>query len=149
MNAVFRSALAVAMAACAVSACGGSGPSNAGVPSGLCATVAPPKLLYPAPGQTAIPDSGLDVYFGYPVDPSTAWSVPSLTPAGGGQTLTGEPYTLPSPGPTNPPGLLPLPAGDTYYVSHFTTLATSTTYGVSVTNTLCNQSFSLGSFTTM
>ncbi|HEV3153339.1 MAG TPA: hypothetical protein VGZ02_06030 [Candidatus Baltobacteraceae bacterium] len=134
---------ALSLAAAGLAACGGA----TGVLKGACASVAPPALLYPASSTTGVPDGNLDIWVGYPENPSTAFSAPALT-SPGIASVNGTAWLPPSPGPTNPPGLLTLPANDQYWTSGILALAPSTTYTVTVTNTLCNQTFSLGSFTT-
>lgn len=112
-----------------------------------CASLAPPALLWPPPSSGGNPDGNLDLWIGYAADPAGIFGLPSLT-ATGQPTVAGTPWTAPSPGPTNPPGLLPLPPTDQYWTSGVPALAKSTTYTVNVTNTICSQTFDLGSFTT-
>ena len=137
--------LALALGCIAVSACGGGGSTM----TGGCTSLAPPVMLYPAPSATGVPDGNLDIWVGYATNPSIAWSVPSLsTGPGVPPVIAGTPWTPPSPGPTNPPGLLPLPDGDSYWTSGIGALPAATAFTVNVTNLACAQSFSLGSFTT-
>ncbi|HZZ66089.1 MAG TPA: hypothetical protein VFE17_11355 [Candidatus Baltobacteraceae bacterium] len=139
----------------AAAACGGgsqsptSNPSPTADPSPTgCTSIAPPALLYPAPSSTGQPDGNLDVWVGYPTNPSPEFSGPTLS-ANGQPTVTGPAWAPPSPGPTNPPGIAPLPSGDSPWISGIAALAPSTTYSVQVTNTTCNQTYTLGSFTTL
>lgn len=139
-----RIVLAVlSVAAISVTACGGATSAL----KAACTSVAPPALLYPATSSTGVPDGNIDIWVGYIQNPAIVFSSPTLI-APGIASVTGTSWLPPSPGPTNPPGLLPLPTGDTYWTSGILALAPSTMYTVNVTNTPCNQTFSLGSFTT-
>ena len=137
--------IALVLVATVLAAC--SGNSNL-APPGSCTSVAPPVLLYPAPGATGVPVvANLQLYFGYPSNPGPTFAVPSLTANNGNPTITGSPYALPSPGPT-PPGSLPPPANTQSFVSTISGYAAGTTYTVNVTNTACNATYALGSFST-
>lgn len=125
-----------------ISACGGSGPP----PNTACTSVAPPQLVYPAPGATAIPASLFDLYVSYPNNPSVAFDPPMLTPANFNGNVTGGPWTMPSPGPTPPGSANPTMGPE--WVSAIPPLSAATTYAVNVTNSACHQTYTLGSFTT-
>ena len=133
----------LSLAAIALAACGGATTAL----KGACTSVAPPAMLYPPPSSAAVPDGNFEVWVGYIQNPAIIFSAPVLS-APGIASVNGTSWLAPSPGPTNPPGLLELPAGDTYWTSDILALAPSTTYTVNVTNTLCSQTYSLGSFTT-
>lgn len=129
-----------------IAACGGS--TNAPGGTSNCAA-AVPALLYPAPNSTGVPDGNFDVYIGYAGNPAGVVGPPALL-AGGAVAATGNQWTAPSPGPTNPPGLLPPPPGDSYWTSRVTqTLSPSTAYTVRVTLSGCANAQTLGSFTTL
>ena len=134
------------MFAAIVAGCSGN---NALAPSGGtgCTAIAPPALLFPAPGAAGINAGHLQLYFGYPSNPGPSFAVPSLTANNGGATVTGGPYSIPSPGPV-PPGSLPLPPGDKTFVSDIANYAAGTTYTVSVTNVACNSTYTVGAFST-
>lgn len=138
--------LSAALIACVLTACAGSNavPTNT---NSQCTGVAPPALLYPAPGATGIAAGNLTLYLGYPINPLPGFSVPTIVPSNGGASITGNVYTSPSPGPT-PTGSLPLPSGDQEFVSSFAASSPGTTYAVNVTNAACNQTYNLGSFST-
>lgn len=126
----------------ALSACGGGGASS--TLNAACTSVAPPQLVYPAPGATGI-FTRFDLYVSYPQNPSVAFASPLLTPASGAP-VTGGPWTAPSPGPTPPGSVNPTMGPE--WVSSIQGLSNATTYSINVTNTACNQKFTLGSFTT-
>lgn len=136
---------ALLLASSLLSACAGN--SNTVGPV-TCTSIAPPVLLYPAPGATGVPVvANLQLYFGYPSNPGPTFAVPSLTASNGNPTITGTPYGTPSPGPV-PPGSLPPPANDQMFVSTISGYVAGTTYTVNVTNAACNAMYSLGSFST-
>lgn len=137
--------LLATIGAALLAACGGGTPTSMNQLG--CTSLAPPALLYPAPNSTGQPDGNLDVWVGYPGNPSPGFSGPLLS-ASGQATVNGPAWLPPSPGPTNPPGMAPLPNGDSQFISGITSLASATTYTVSVTNAACNQSIPIGSFTT-
>ncbi|HEV3152639.1 MAG TPA: hypothetical protein VGZ02_02430 [Candidatus Baltobacteraceae bacterium] len=138
-------ALAFVLASLAVSACASN--SSQSVLESTCRAVQPPAMLWPAPGSKNAPDGHLDLYVGYPKPPTPPFTAPTLS-AAGHPSVTGTGWLAPSPGPTNPPGILPLPSGDVYWTSGIGALARLTKYSVSVKNTNCNQTYVLGSFTT-
>ncbi len=138
-----KALIATILAASAIAACSKSDVR----PNGACTAVAPPALLYPAPSSTGQPDGDLDIWVGYPANPSPVFSGPSLS-ASGAPTVTGPAWLPPSPGPTTPPGMAPLPNGDSPFISGIPALAPGISYTVSVTNTICNQTSTIGSFTT-
>ena len=136
----------LAVLAALLAACGG-GSGTRTSPLAGCTSVAPPTLLYPAAGATGIAATNLQLYFGYGQSPSVAWSAPILAASGStSPTLTGGAYT-PSNGPL-PPSSTPLPPGDQLFVSGVSSAAAATTYLVTVTNTLCQHTFAVGTFTT-
>lgn len=129
-----------------VSACGGGGASSTlNSQIGQCTTVAPPQLVYPAPGATGIPAVHPDLYVSYGENPGVAFNPPVLSPASGA-SITGAPWSVPSPGP-QPPGSA-TPTMGPEWISAFPTLSSATTYAVKVTHTLCGITYNIGSFTT-
>jgi hypothetical protein len=99
-----------------------------------CTTVNLPELLFPAAGATNVAQSQLQLWFGYPTNPSTAFSPPVLTPVGNAASIVGGLYAVPAPGPT-PAGSKTPPPGDAVFVSTVATLGAGTTYAVSISNT--------------
>ncbi|MBV8244585.1 MAG: hypothetical protein JOZ38_01555 [Candidatus Eremiobacteraeota bacterium] len=127
------------------SACNGSGSTSMpATTQNACAGLAVPALLYPPSGATGVDDTSLQIWVGYPQNPNGTWSPPAVS-AGAGGTALGGPYSPPSPGPTNPPGLASLPAGDSPFVSTLSGLPSSGTVSVNVTDGTCTQT--IGSFT--
>jgi len=151
------STLGFALVALTVSACGGStgtamaptpAPSaTSQVPLGGCAAVLTPQvqLLYPQPGATGIPSPNLHIYVGSVANPSPPFNPPVLT-AANGSTITGTAFAPPSPEPTPMGSATPQP-NDQEFVSAFSTLASATTYTVTL-STACSGTMTLGSFTT-
>jgi hypothetical protein len=140
-----RAPLAIATLASilTLSACGG-GSATSSTLTTACTSVAPPQLVYPAPGATGI-FSQFDLYVSYPQIPSVAFGPPTLTSASAA-TITGGPWSQPSPQPTPPGSANPTMGSE--WVSAIQNLSAATTYSVNVTNTACNQKYTLGSFTT-
>ncbi|MBV9271346.1 MAG: hypothetical protein JO165_09635 [Candidatus Eremiobacteraeota bacterium] len=126
-------------------ACSNDTSPLANPPNTGCASVAPPMLLYPQNGATGIPTAHLTLYF---ANVAPAFAPPVLTPSGGSGALTGTPYSSPSPAPT-PPGMATPPPGASVVISQFNpAVASATTYTVTVTNSICSQTFTEGTFTT-
>jgi hypothetical protein len=121
-----------------VATCGGPqnpGPSPA--PStapavGMCTSVAPPKLAYPASGATGIPDGNFQLTVSYSTSPANAFTPPALTPASG-SAVNGGAWAQGSAGS---------------WTSQIPALAAGTRYSATVTNSACNQTYTLGTFTT-
>lgn len=99
--------------------------------SAACSSVAPPALVSPANGATGVPDGNFSLTVSYAVNPSNAFGVPHLT-ASGQSAVDGAQWT----------------ASGADWASAIPALAARATYTVQVTNTLCNQTYTLGSFTT-
>ncbi len=125
--------------------CGSGMPGSAGQVSTYCTAVAPPVLLYPAPGASGITWVNLQLYFGYPYNPNAFFAPAVLTPTSG-PALSAGPYASPSPGPY-PPGMATVPNGDQVFVADVAPHVSGTTYTVSVKGNTCG-TFTLGSFGT-
>src|SRR5689334_18725860 len=90
-----------AFAAVAVfSGCAGGSVANSTL-NAACTSLAPPQLVYPAPNATGAPAT-FDLYVSYPQNPSSAFGPPVLTPSSFAGSVTGTPWSAPSPGPTPP-----------------------------------------------
>lgn len=142
MKAVTLALGALALAS-VLAACGGGSVANSTLNT-ACSSVAPPQLVYPAPNATGA-SATFDLYVSYPQNPGSAFGPPLLTPNSGG-SVTGTPWGAPSPGPTPPGSATPTMGPE--WVSRIQNLLNATAYSVKVTNTTCNQTFTLGSFTT-
>jgi hypothetical protein len=138
-----KAVIGLAVFALALSACGGGASSTLN----QCTSVAPPQLVYPASGATGVP-SNFNLWVSYPQNPSITFGPPVLTPPSTSfsGSVTGGPWSTPPVGATPPP-LNTLP-GNPQWVSSIASLNSATTYSISVTNTACNQKYTLGSFTT-
>lgn len=140
------SALAALGLVSVLAACGGgsaaTGPAPSPTPVTPCLSVVPPQLVYPAPNATGAPTT-FDLYVSYQENPSGAFGPPVLTPG----SVSGSPWSAPSPGPTPPGSANPTEGPD--WVSHIQNLSHATTYTVKVTNGQCQETFTLGSFTTL
>lgn len=127
-----------------LAACGGGSVANSTL-NAACSSVAPPQLVYPAPNAIGAPAT-FDLYVSYPQNPSGSFAPPVLTPNSLAGSVTGTPWSAPSPGPTPPGSANPTMGPE--WVSHIQGLSNATSYSVKLTNTTCNQTFTLGSFTT-
>ena len=124
----------------AATACGHIGISSCAAPQG-------PQLLFPNLGATGIVGANLTLYFAYGGNPAASgFSRPRIVPSGGGPTVVGGPYAVPSPGPLPPGSATPQPGFDQVFVSTLPTAAPATTYSVVVIGE-CG-SGSLGTFST-
>jgi hypothetical protein len=131
-----------------LAACGGGGTTSTPAQvTGQCTGVSPPHLLYPQNGATGIAQANLQLYFGYPSNPGTAFAPPVLTPANAGSPTTGGPYALDSAGALPSGAATPSP-GDQVDTSAISSLATGTTYTVTIAGTVCAGTYTLGTFST-
>lgn len=97
-----------------------------------CTSVAPPRLAYPVPGAAGIPDGNFDLAVTYSQNPAVAFGSPVLQPQTGG-SVTGGAWTA---------------GGASQWKSAVPALAPATAYTVTVTNTACAHTYTLGTFTT-
>lgn len=112
----------------------GAGASPSGAPpAGMCTSVAPPKLAYPASGASGVPDGNFQLVVSYSNNPGQAFTPPALS-AAGASSVTGSAWSAGSSG--------------SQWVSNIPALAAATAYTVRVTNSSCNQTYTLGTFTT-
>jgi hypothetical protein len=110
----------------------GTGSSPSWPPVGMCTSVAPPKLTYPASGAAGVPDGNFQLAVSYSNNPGQAFTAPTLS-AASGSSVTGSAWSAGSSGS---------------WVSIIPALAAATTYTVRITNSACNQTYTLGTFTT-
>lgn len=97
-----------------------------------CTSVSPPVLVYPAQNATGVPNGGFQLIVSYASNPGGAFGVPSLSVSGAGST-NGGPWSAGSSG---------------QWTSAIPPLAAATAYTITVTNTACVKTYTLGSFTT-
>jgi hypothetical protein len=122
-------ALVIVFAALLVAGCGGGA---VGSTLQACTSVTPPALVYPAQNATGVPDGNFQLIVSYGSNPGGAFNVPSLTVNGAG-AVNGGAWTAGSAG---------------QWTSLIPALSAATTYKVTVTNSACGQTYTLGSFTT-
>lgn len=97
-----------------------------------CTSVSPPTLVYPAQNATGVPDGNFQLIVSYASNPEASFNVPTLNVTGAG-SVNGGAWTAGSAG---------------QWTSAIAALSSATTYKVTVTNSACAQTYTLGSFTT-
>jgi hypothetical protein len=110
----------------------GRGTPSSAPPVGMCTSLAPPKMTYPSSGATGVPDGNFQLTVSYSTSPANAFTPPALT-SGSAGAVEGGAWTQGSAGS---------------WTSQIPALAPAATYSVSVTNSACNQTYTLGTFTT-
>jgi len=127
---VTKTAIVIAAIILGVSACGGGNSVSGDPPTAACAMTAPPRLVSPAAGAIGVATS-FNMVVSY--DPGTAYARPVLT-ATSSAAVMGGPWTA---------------AVNSEGASAVANLAAATTYSVTVTNAMCGNTFTIGSFTTL
>jgi hypothetical protein len=122
-------ALVIGLAALCLAGCGGGA---VGSTLSACTSVSPPTLVYPAQNATGVPDGNFQLIVSYGSNPGSAFNVPSLNVSGAG-SVNGGAWTAGSSG---------------QWTSAIPALSAATTYKVTVTNSACAQTYTLGTFTT-